>query len=336
MTAFFARARSSHGGYPAPRLFLCAISCVGFGLGACAKDAGGPIVAQVNRSRIRRAEVDHWASAIDRGARPGEVLHISLGGSARQAALGFLIRARWLTAAAAAERVAASRAAVTQTLQERREVSDEFMRELASRGQTQADAKLEVEAELAAEAIRRLLDKHAADVAPGEVLAIYRQHPRRFLLGEARETELVEGLPNRALAVALVRQARTGAGLAKSVTNYETLRLEPVPDRERAAALHAIFRVPRGVVSLMRLDEQWAVFVVRRIFPARLSSFAQARARAYATLVAQRRRVLTTQYLKAYRTRWTAVTSCRSGYVVQGCREYRGQLRPEPDPFSGS
>jgi hypothetical protein len=335
MPALFTGACRARTGYLVSRLLPCAICCAAFGLGACAGDPRGPIVARVNGSTIGRGELDHWASAVDRGAKPGEALGLSLGGSAREAALGFLIRARWLSAAAAVEGAPVSKETVARTLQERREVSDEFGRELASKGQTLADAKLEIQAELSADAIRRVLDKRAADVARREVLAFYRRHPRRFRLGEVRETELIEGLPNRALAAALVRQARSGARLSRRVTNYETLRLEPVPDRERAAALHAIFTAPRGLASLIRLDEEWAVFVVRRIFPARLASFAQARGSARAALVAQRRRLLAAQYLKAYRARWTAETSCRSGYIVQGCRQYRGRSRPEPDLFSG-
>lgn len=203
-------------------------------------------------------------------------------------------------------------------------------------GLTVADAKLEVEAELAAEALRRLLIRRATTVSPGEVVAFYRHNPRRFVLGELRETELIEGLPSRTLASALVKRAHAGKRLARPVTNYETLKLAPPLDRERAAVLHAIFTARQGVTSFVRLDERWAVFVVRRIFPPRLLSLAEARTDATAALVAKRRRELTAQYLKAYRSRWSAKTRCEPAYIVQGCGQYRGPLRPEANPLSGS
>lgn len=308
---------------------LCVVPCVAAALSACGQGGRDPVVVRVGGSAIHRAEVDHWAGAIARGAAPGNVFGLSAGGSARQSALRFLILTRRLTGEAAVEKALVSKQAIDAVLAERIAVSDEFRQLLKSRDQTIADAELEVEAELTSEALARILARRAAEVTPRELMAFYRHNRSRFRLAEQRETDLVEGLPSAAAAAALIRRTGAGPRFIERVTNYERLYLKPGLSSEREAILHAIFAQPQGVPSYARLDRRWAAFVVVRIIPPRLLSFTKARAAVLAALVAKRRKMLTGAYLSFQASRWAARTNCLPGYVVQGCRQYSGPLHPE-------
>jgi foldase protein PrsA len=314
---------------------LCAVSGLAVCLTACAQGGQGPTVVRVGRWTIGRAEIEHWERVIARGAAP-----VALGpahaGATKEAALDFLIRAEWLIGQAKEDGMPVSKRAVDREIHGRIEVDgEEFRSRLRSAGKTIADTKLEIEAELAAGSIDSELTTRAADITPQQVLVVYRRNPSRFRLAELRLTDLFEQLPSRAAAASLARRMSSKASFVRHATNHELLFWMPVSLPERAAVLRAIFAARPGVVNgPMKFQGKWTVFSIRQIIPPRPLSFAMARAKVAAALIAGRQRRFTAAYLDAYRTRWRAKTSCRRGYVVQGCREYAGPLRHEPDPFS--
>jgi len=310
------------------------LSSAAFGLAACAGQA--PIAARVGRSTISQAEVNHWTSAIAAGATAANGLGQPGGEPSRQAALEFLISARWLTGEAAVRGMAVSEQAVERTLRERIEPEgeDEFERSLKRTGRIVADAKLEIEAELGAEAIRRVLARRAARITPQEVRAYYRRNALRLGLPERRVTDALEEIPSRAAAVALLKRVGTGPGFRK-LALHEGLKYRLYPEEpEKSAVLVWVFKARPGDVSgPMKYNKRWALFIVRRIIPPEALPLASVRAKATAGLIEERQRALTAEYLKTYRGRWLARTSCSSGYVVQRCRQYAGPVRPEPNPF---
>jgi foldase protein PrsA len=317
-------------------LILVTGLCAAVGVTACGREDRGPVVARVGSVQIDRAEVDHWARAIAHGVEP-VVLGSTRGSSSRRAALSFLLLARWLTGQAAAEGGAVPSATVERSVRERREAEGgEFTHGLKSTGQTVADARLEVQAELAAEAIGRTLTRRAEQITLREELALYRGDPARFQLPEQRLTDLFEHQPSRAAAAAVLRRFRLGPRFVHHATNHELLFLRPTIDREQAAVLRAIFATRVGVANgPMRFQKLWTVFAVRRIVPPRPLPFAIARPRVEATLIAERQRTLTAAYIDRFRRRWRARTRCRAGYVVRECRQYKGSMQGGPtNPFS--
>jgi foldase protein PrsA len=190
-----------------------------------------------------------------------------------------------------------------------------------------------VRAELAAEAIRRLLIGKASKVTTAEVLASYRRNAVRLRLGQLRGIQIIYGLPTRATALALRRRVGTGPGFAERAL-HEFIQLIPTQDSGKRALLHAIFSARSGVVSHpIKFGVGWALFVVKRIVLPRPLPFAQVQADARALLIAKRHRAITDAFLKVYRRRWVARTSCRKGYLVQQCPSYSGPRRAEVDPF---
>jgi foldase protein PrsA len=309
------------------------------GLVGCGADPKSPTDVRVGDARIGMAVVEHWSRAMARGAGVGGV-YAGQPGTLRQRALAFLISAEWLRGEAAAQGVTPSDGAVEHALDDRKEANGapEFQAALRASGQTVEDVKLEIEAGMASAAIRRKVLSRSPAVAEGEVADYYKSRPRLFRVPQKRSAELIENLASPAAANALVKRIGTGLRFSKKALHEELTptrvgeRLEP--DIERVTK--AIFAAPVGVASRpMRLNGRWSVFVVREITPAGLEPLAKVRAAIAARLAVRHRAATLTAFADAYRARWTAKTSCRPGYVVQGCAQYTGPVRPQPDPFPG-
>jgi foldase protein PrsA len=334
--------RVEDGGYVARRKRSIASLCgivAALGIAACLGSCGGsradPVVVSVGGTGVARTTVQHWVHVIALGGPTSAALE-QLHGSSRAQAVAFLISAHRQVSEARRRRVAPSPQAIDEAVEARKAADGrEFKEALRASGEAIADVKLEVESELAANAIRRMLDRRAADVTSRELSAYYRHHLSRFHVGEDRMTELIENLASSAAASALARRIGTGARFS-SRAMHESLQFYRVEgDGEKAKVLAAIFAARAGAVSRpMKLNGRWTVFIVRRIVPPKLESFAEVRSKVVALLTAERRRAIGSEYFHAYTRQWTAKTSCRPGYVVQGCAQYRGVRRPERDPFS--
>jgi parvulin-like peptidyl-prolyl cis-trans isomerase-like protein len=307
-------------------------------LAGCGGDPPSPAVVRVGHIAITKAAVEHWADAMRHGAGVGGAYN-EPHRTPRQNALVFLIRSAWLRGEAASQGVSPSDAAVGRAFEDRREANGagEFDRSLHASGQTVADVKLELQAELAARAIRQKVLDQVPAVGQAEVRDFYRTHRRLFLISETRTVELVENLPSPQAARALVQRIGTGPSFSKKAL-HEQLQINRgerlYPDIEHVT--HAIFRAPVGVASApMSLNGRWTVFVVRKVVPASYKPLASVRSEIAAHLAKRRRAAALTDFIAAYRKRWTAQTSCRPADVVQGCSQYTGPALPEPNPLPG-
>jgi PPIC-type PPIASE domain len=259
------------------------------------------------------------------------------GATPNEQAVATLISINWLRGEATAQGISPSQTVVDDALDERREANGaaEFQRTLNGSGRTLDDLRLEVEAELAAAAIRRKVLRSIAATEP-EIADYYKRHRALFREPELRTVDLVEGLPSAETASRLVRRIGTGPKFSKQAF-HEELEIEPgvhlAADIERV--MHAIFAAKQGVASRpMSLNRHWTVFVVRAIRPAKIKPLSKVHARIAARLVAAHRRAALDAFTAAFRNRWTARTSCGPGYVVQGCRQYKGPRRTQPNPFA--
>jgi hypothetical protein len=305
-------------------------------LSACGGGSGAAVVMSVGGISIEKTTVAHWTRVFALGG-PTSNAGEETRGSARTRALSFLIAMDWLIAEAAREGVSPPRSVVDREFRDRKAANglSEFEEQLRAIGQTTSDARFEIEAELAAKAIGRRLLARAADVTQGDVLGYYRRNISRFRVGEKRMTDLIENLPSPAAAIALVKRIGTGARFAGRAL-HESLEQETGAnvEHDKAEILRAIFAARPGVAGMpMKLNGLWTMFVVRRVIPARVEPLSAARAKAETLLIAKRTRTLTAAFLKSYRSRWTARTSCHTGYVVPGCSQYAGPLQAVVSPL---
>jgi hypothetical protein len=199
------------------------------------------------------------------------------------------------------------------------------------------DVKLELEAELARAAVRQKVLSQTPAVAEPEVVDYYRSNRRKFLNPEMRTAELVENLPSPAAATALVKRIGIGPRFTKKAL-HEELQLndgvhqEPDIERVKRAIFVARPQVPSRPMSL---NGYWTVFVLRKITPASFKPLAKVRPAIATHLATTHRQATLGAFTREYRQRWTAKTSCRPAYVVQGCAQYTEPVQPQPDPFAG-
>jgi hypothetical protein len=254
-----------------------------------------------------------------------------------------LIAFEWLRHEAAREGLPISRQAVEEAVAERTQgqAGDEFRQRLAATGQDLPGFKLELEAEMALEAIRARLARRIAQFTEADVRAFYRSNPTLFgRVPESRVVDIVEHLPSSAAARALVRRVGVGPRFTRLAYHKEIVLSPGVLNgpATKKALDYAIFAARPGVVSQpMRFGDAWAVFVVRKVFPARAPKpLAKVHAKAVAALLAYRKRTMTDAFEAAYRKRWRVRTSCSSDDSVSGCRDYHGRPTPREVTFAES
>ncbi len=297
--------------------------------------AGSPgQVALVAGSAVTERQVEHWSVALERGG--GQELAAQEAGvhdGRRATAEEFLIDARWLLAEASRLGVAPSARSVEARLAQEREAvpggQEAFAEALASSGRTVADVELEIEVQLAAQALRRVALDRTGAVSGAAVAAAYRSALARYRTPEERAVDLVERLPSAAAARRLATQLGTGARFVRRAVREEWRRPAGFDSSsEKGRVLRAIFAArPGTLVGPMRLNGAWTLFVVRHVVPAGVRPLNAVRA-SIVTRLAQAQRAQALRRLEAsMRERWRPLTSCRAGWVVPECARYeRGEL----------
>jgi hypothetical protein len=319
--------------------WLCAVcfGVVAVGMLGCAGSGRSPVAARVGDSTISEAAVAHWARVIATGNRV-EGFDADAQGDPRQRALELLIAAAWLRGEARALGVAPSGRAVDRALSQRREANGaaEFDQALRAAEETVTDVRLEVEARLAAAAIRGVVFSRVSAPSDGEVLAYYRAHRGMFRVPGERTVDLLEGLASPAAARALVGRIGVGERFARKAF-HEVLRPPSGARTDIERVTRAIFAARVGIPSRpLRLGGHWTVFVVRRAVPARVRALRVVRGRIVRRLAINRHAQALKAFSSSYPTRWTARTDCHSGYVVQGCARYVGPARSQLDPLASA
>jgi foldase protein PrsA len=312
------------------------------GVTGCGGSAQGPVAVRVGDVSIGAKSVSHWAKTFRLG---GEVAS-SLGesnGSPRERALHFLISASWLIGEAADRGLAVSDATVKHGLQERigsvPNGKSEFEAEISATGRTVADVELEIKAETAATRLRALVSRRAGPVTRADVADYYRRHRSRFRVPEVRLTDLIESIHGtRDAAIALGKRIGPGRSFAKRALHERVARSAPTQAarRDNTELLRTIFAAePDRIAEPARFNDAWVLVVVRKIVPGRIKSLAEVKEEIASRLTSQRSHVTMLDFLAAYRSKWTARTDCRPGFVVQKCSQYRGAKAPEGNPLSG-
>ncbi len=311
----------------------------------CGSSGPGPTAVEVERAVISKQAVDHWTSVIGRGAVIASVTDPFVQ-SPRQRALTLLINSNWLIGEAARDGLHPSHAQIESLVREQQESmpggAREFQAVLGESGETSADAEFEARARWAAAVLAQRLtvavDRRATmQVTSRAVTQFYRAHLARYHLREQRFYDLIERIPSRAEAVALAKRLGAGDRFAERASKERPFRPRTFARLPGQAIVYrAVFSAHVGVLTgPLPLQGAWSLFVLRRIRPPRVQRVSEVREAIEGRLLASARERVRRQLVANYRRRWVAQTDCRSGYVVQKCRQYAGPSIHENEAFAG-
>ncbi len=317
---------------------LAAMLALALGVSACGNSDGRAVAVRIGGKAITAATVKHWTSIVRRGGGFTGYRGSPRVRSPRRRALALLISSSWLMDEAAREGLAVSANAVDELLAERTqgERGAYVRKRYEAAGETPADVKLELRAELARAAILQALSERAGQPTQRQLASFYQSHSTQFRKPELRYVDIIENLPSAAAAASLVK--RIGIGRAFAARAYHK-KIELTAGLLNGAASkkrvdYAIFAAKPGIVSApMQLGRGWTVFVVRKTVPGRQESLAEAHERVVASLSKSRLEAVGDAYAREYPRRWIARTVCSAGYVAPGCAQYRGSLGPYENPF---
>jgi parvulin-like peptidyl-prolyl isomerase len=320
-------------------LVLAASAAVIAGASGCGGSTPVSPVVHVGNVVISRQDITHWTIAIRLRSELGSSFR-RLRGSSREQALEFLISARWLVGEAAEQGRAVSDSEVERRLRESVESAPsgerEFDRELSSQGRTTADVKLEIEAELAAQALSGMVFKRVPPITQADAAAYYTRHQTEFRVRELRVVDLIESIKTRAAAIALGKRVGTGLRFAGMAFRERVEKQTPHEEAQlsNGALVRAIFAAKPGSVSRpASFNKKWVLVLVRRILPARTKPLAAVKEEIVKRLTRQRYGQALKRFADAFRKKWRARTDCRPGFVVQSCPQFTGQPQSEPQLF---
>jgi hypothetical protein len=281
-------------------------------------------VIRIGRRAIAAADIAHWSRISRHGtALSGQLAERDT--TTRQRAIRFLIWSVWVNGEAARHRAGVSDAAVSRALATQQAgfpSKSEFEGFLKENGETTADARLELQTDLAAAALERIAWTGRTQISRAEVAGYYARHKLEFTRDETRYFNIINALPFAA-AQRVVRRARSAGAfprrhLQEVLTHDHMLHTTRGKRRIERAIFAARPGAPEGPVELFGA---YSVFEVTRIAPRALRPLAAVTGRIEARLSKQMRRHAFTRFTRRWLSTWKAKTSCAPDYVIDMCRQ---------------
>lgn len=291
------------------------------------------VVARVGQTAITEAAVDHWMPAMASGLVAPDP-STQQRQTPRQQALGFLISSAWLIGEAAERGLKPSKREIERRFAEKHASfpggEAEFHEFLKATGQTVADIRFDVEAELASLKVRQAVASAEPKVTQTQITRYYNQHKRRYLVPERRYFD-IDNLESEAAATEVRREVELGKSFARKAFHEWLDRLNGAGvGAGKQAIERAVFAArPNALGGPVRLYGDYSLFEVRRIVAAVQRPLAQVQSSIEQRLAAEQRRRALAEFVKTWRRKWIARTDCRAGHVAPGCKQYKGSIAPE-------
>jgi foldase protein PrsA len=250
-----------------------------------------------------------------------------------QQTMGTLIQQAWVEKEAKAQGVSISDAEVQRQLAitKRQSFPNEkaYQRFLRNSGMTQADVLDRVRTQALAQKLTRKIQSSAAPVTDAQIQSYYERNKAQFAVPERRDVQLIL-TRDRAQATAAKSAVQGGTSWAAAAKKYSTDaaskatggELKGVSQGQQDRAFdQAAFSARKGaLVGPVRGQFGWYLLRVLAITPARQTPLAEARGQIRALLQQQGQQTKMASFIRDFQTRWRAKTNCRSGYVVQLCK----------------
>jgi len=292
------------------------------------RERAGPVIARIDGSPISQSELEHWAGLTRQEGASNQV--------STDRALNVLIHTRWLLGEAHELGVSVPAREVKHEAEElvedeaekapyqRMPHDPELRRFLLSPKLRQADRERLIEVTLLVPKIERarLQRGRQRDVKRSQIERFYAKHKRQFYLPNQRQVEIIGGLladvvqakreieggkPFLEVARRVSIDPEAPGGLWRLLLGHDEPEVE---DPIFAARLHVLLGPKKY--------SEYYIFEVLEAVPAHQETLTEAEA-------AIRKKLAPGPARLAVRSEqeWIKRTTCRAGYVVARCREYR-------------
>lgn len=257
--------------------------------------------------------------------------------SLQQQVLSFLISADWIIGEAKALGVKLTDKEVQKELvtikNQQFTTPGSFEKFLTSSGQTMSDLLLRVKVRtMLPQKIEQKVTSKKATVSEAEVEKYYNENKSRYGTPEKRGVEIVL-TKTEAQASSAKKEVESGTSFAK-VAKKDSIDPtskadggvlpEVVKGEEEAALDKAIFATAKGVLSgPIKTPFGYYIFEVLSTKAGTQQPLAKERATIKQQLIATKQQSALSTFIKNFKTKWTAKTDCRTGYVVQSCKQYK-------------
>jgi foldase protein PrsA len=219
-----------------------------------------------------------------------------------------------------------------------------FQQYLNSRGETVADVLLGLKEEIASEKLHKAIEKMGHNVTPTEIAAYYNTHKQLYVVPEQRNIEAIRTWTKPAIknAKAEIESGVSFGDVARRVSidrpsnEHGGVTLGVVRGQEESGFDEAIFAAkPNVLVGPLHLRQRYYIFEVTKITPGRQQSFAEIESSVMTRLATERHSKVLSDFVKAWRKKWTAKTNCTPHYVVQKCRQFKAKgVVAVEDPYT--
>lgn len=317
-------------GVAAVATVVLVLSVTGCGSGTA---TDGP-AAIVGSHAIGVGTLDHWMDVLAGGHLPasGTTRYDSL----RARALNYLISTDWLIGEAEDRGIPSSVAVVSaRTRRKERMASPGGVAELESyleaTGERETDIKLEAEAELAHEGLKKLALRGAAPVSDARVASYFVGHRQQFVIAK----HWLMRMTNRktsAEAMQVKRAVESGKSFAALSERQTLVAGHPISDGQSPLLEAEIKRAKPGMlIGPVKQRVDYLVFEVERIVPAKQRKLSEVEAQIRRQLLVEARSRALAELNRSWRSKWKAMTSCGAGYVSPACRQYHGTQPLDPE-----
>ncbi len=247
--------------------------------------------------------------------------------------MGTLIQNLWIEKEAEAQDVKVSDAEVQRqlALTKRQSFRNEaaYQRFLKTSGMTEADVLERVRIQALAAALTRKIQESAADVTDAQIQSYYNRNRAQFALPERRDVQVIL-TRSKAQADAAKSAVQGGTSWAAAARQYSTDaaskatggELKGVSQGQQDRAFdQAAFSARKGVI-VGPVKGQFGYYLLRvtGITAAQQTPLAQARSQIRALLEQQGAQTKMNSFIRDFQDRWKGKTNCRTGYVVQLCK----------------
>ncbi|HVL96868.1 MAG TPA: peptidyl-prolyl cis-trans isomerase [Solirubrobacteraceae bacterium] len=214
----------------------------------------------------------------------------------------------------------------------------DFQKFLTDSGQTVADIKRRVRADLLSQKIREKVTKGKDKVTDAQIKKYYDENKQRFAQPERRDL-LVVLTKTKARADQARSALADGQAWAKVAKRYsidqaskaQGGKLAAVAKGQQEKALDdAVFAADRNeLTGPVKTQFGYYVFKVTKVTEASQQSLDEAKTTIKQLLASQQQQKALDAFVKEFRSKWKDETECREGYVIQDCSN---APKPKPSP----